>query len=190
MHSRFTAVFDACVFYPATLRNLLLQLATTGLFRARWTAEINDEWMRSLLRDKPDIDPSRLELMREQMDRAVPDGLVTGHEALIDGIKLPDADDRHVVAAAVRCHAAVIVTTNLRDFPNAALEPYGLSAQHPDEFISDLIDLEPGTVCGAVKTVRRRLKAPPYAAAALLDLLQAQGLLGTATRLRGFVTLL
>ena len=190
MHSRFTVVFDACVFYPATLRNVLLQLATTELFRARWTSEIHDEWTRSLLRDKPDIAPAKLERMREQMDRAVPDCLVTGYETLLDGIELPDANDRHVVAAAIRCHAAVIVTTNLKDFPDETLEQYGVTAQHPDEFITHLIDLDPGAVCHAVKTVRDRLKAPPFTAAKLLDLLQAQGLLEAATRLRGFVDLL
>jgi len=190
MHSRFTVVFDACVFYPATLRNLLLQLATTGLFRARWTTEIHEEWTRSLLRDKPDIAPAKLERMREQMDRAVPDCLVTDYETLIVGIELPDANDRHVVAAAIRCHAAVIVTTNLRDFPDKALEQYGVRAQHPDEFITHLIDLDPGTVCYAIKTVRSRLKAPAFTAAALLDLIQAQGLLEAATKLRGFVELL
>ena len=66
------------------------------------------------------------------MDLALPDGLVTGHETLIAGLTLPDADDRHVLAAAMRCNACVIVTFNEKDFPEAALAPYGIEAQHPD----------------------------------------------------------
>ena len=88
MHSTFTVVFDACVLYPALLRNVLLQLATTGLFRARWTEAIHDEWTRSLLRDKPDIAPERLAQLRHTINRAVLDCIVTGYEPLTAGLSL------------------------------------------------------------------------------------------------------
>lgn len=84
--------------------------------------------------------------------------MVTGYENLIDGLVLPDPDDRHVLAAAVRCHAAVIVTFNLKDFPVEALRPYGVEAQHPDDFVMDLLDLSPAAVCRAAESCRRRLK--------------------------------
>lgn len=186
MHSHFTVVFDSCVLYPATLRNVLLQLATTDLFRARWTDAIHDEWTRSLLRDKPDIGRDALDRIRRLMNRGVPDCLVTGYEPLIEGISLADPDDRHVVAAAIRCHAAVVVTVNLRHFPDEALVPLGVRAQHPDAFILHLIDLDAGAVCHAVKTVRARLKNPAHSPARLLDLIQAQGLPGTSAKLREF----
>ena len=110
----FVAVFDACVLYPAPLRDLLLRLALTDLFRARWSAEIHDEWVRAVLARRPDLSPAILDRTRALMDGAVPDAVVTGHEGLIPTLTLPDPDDRHVLAAAIRCQAGVIVTFNLR----------------------------------------------------------------------------
>ena len=112
MHGTITAVLDACVLYPALLRNILIQLATTELFRARWSETIHDEWSRSLLADKPDIALEAIARLRRLMNEAVPDGLVTGHEALIEKLSLPDPSDRHVLAAAIRARASVIVTLN------------------------------------------------------------------------------
>lgn len=190
MHSHFTAIFDACVLYPATLRNVLIQLATTSLFRAKWTETIRDEWTRNLVADKPDITPDQITKLCDLMEAAVPDCMVTGHEPLVEGLTLPDPDDRHVLAAAIRCHAAVIVTTNLKDFPPETLSPLGVKAQHPDEFITHLLDLDKGAVCNAVKTVRARLKNPPRSVEELLDLLQKQGLPETVSVLQDFAELL
>ncbi|MEE9393130.1 MAG: PIN domain-containing protein [Planctomycetota bacterium] len=190
MHSHFTVVFDACVLYPATLRNLLLQLATSGLFRARWTEEIHSEWIRNLLIDRPDIDPRKLQRLRILIDRAVPDCLVTGFEPLIGGLSLPDGNDRHVLAAAIRCQAAIIVTANLRDFPDRALVPLGVRAQHPDDFIAALIDLDAETVCQGAKIMRHRLKNPPYTANEFLDLLRRHTLSKSAVKLQRFSELL
>lgn len=183
MHSHFTAIYDACVLYPVTLRNVLMQLATSGLFRARWTDAIHDEWIENLLRDKPDISRETLSRVRLLMNRAVPDCLVTGYEPLIPALTLPDSSDRHVLAAAIRAHAAVIVTTNQKDFPPNTLEPLGVEAQHPDDFILHLLDLDEASVCAALRAVRVRLRKPPYDPAAFLDLLNAQGLTTTAARL-------
>jgi hypothetical protein len=93
MHGNFTVVFDACVLYPALLRNVLLQLATTELFRARWTEAIHDEWTRSLQADKPDIKADKLAAYRQAMNDSVPDCVVTGYEPLMKGLALPDAND-------------------------------------------------------------------------------------------------
>jgi hypothetical protein len=131
----FVALFDACVFYPAQLRDILLRVALSDTFKARWTDQIHGEWIGSLLRDRPDIPAERLTHTRELMNRAVPDCLVTGYEPFIQELTLPDPDDRHVLAAAIRCQAGVIVTLNVRDFPDEVVARYGISVQHPDEFL-------------------------------------------------------
>jgi len=190
MHGSFTVVFDACVLYPALLRNVMLQFATTELFRTRWTDAIHDEWTRSLRIDKPDITPEQIARYRSAINDAVPDCLVTGYEPLMKGLVLPDANDRHVLAAALRCRAEVIVTSNLRDFPDDVLSPLGVRVEHPDEFVLHLIDLAPATVCAAIKTVRARLKKLEYSADALLDRLCDHGLVGSASRLREFSCML
>ncbi len=108
--SPFTAVYDACVLYPAPPRDFLMWLGLSGRFRARWSPQIHDEWKRNLLVNRPDLTSAQLDRTSGPMDLAIPDGLVTGHETLITGLTLPDADDRHVLAAAIRCNASVIVT--------------------------------------------------------------------------------
>ena len=95
----FTVVYDACVLYPAPLRDFLLHLAATDLFRARWSEWIHIEWMRNLLARRPDLSRERLQRTRQLMDQSVPDCLVTGYEGLIDSLNLPDSNDRHVLAA-------------------------------------------------------------------------------------------
>jgi len=131
----FGATYDACVLYPAGLRDLLIRLAQTGLFRARWTDDILDEMVRSILDDRPDLKPEQLDRTRTLMCDAVADCLTTGYESLIDGLDLPDPNDRHVLAAAIRAGSGVIVTENIKDFPTAALEPYNIEAQTPDVFV-------------------------------------------------------
>ena len=101
MASQFTAVYDACVLYPSTLRDVLLRLALTDTFRAKWTEKIHDEWTRNLKANYPDINESYLLKTRQLMNAHVRDALVEGYEHLIDSIVLPDEGDRHVLAAAV-----------------------------------------------------------------------------------------
>src|ERR1035441_10444266 len=112
-----TAFLDANVLYPALLRDILLRLASRQMFRARWSAQVHDEWMSALIRNRPDIPSARVERTRCLMDRHFQSALVEGYEHRIEGLMLPDADDRHVLAAAIHCDARIIVTTNLRDFP-------------------------------------------------------------------------
>ena len=106
----FTALYDACVLYPAPLRDLLMRLALTDLFRARWTDAIHEEWIRNVLANRSDLKREQLERTRDLMNAHVRDCLVTGHENLIEGLNLPGPDDRHVLAAAIRAGAGVIVT--------------------------------------------------------------------------------
>src|SRR5437870_5743388 len=156
-----TVVLDACVLYPAPLRDLLLWLAVTGLYRPRWTEAIHGEWMESLLRERPDLARNRLERTRDLMNQAVPDCLVLGYEGLIVSLFLPDPDDRHVLAAAIHAGAESIVTYNLSDFPATALTTHGVQAQHPDEFIAHFLEIDLVGVCGAVRKHRESLRNPP-----------------------------
>jgi hypothetical protein len=188
--SSFTALLDACVLYPAPLRDLLMHLALTDLFRAKWTEQIHDEWIRSVLKQRPDLWREQLERTRQLMDAHVRDCVVTGFEELIPALNLPDADDRHVLAAAIRAGADVIVTYNLDDFPPIALALYGIEAQHPDEFIAHLLDIAPQSVCIAANRQRQSLRNPPKSVAEFLTILERQGLAQTVAVLRQFTGLL
>lgn len=170
--------------YPAPLRDLLMRLAVCDLFRARWTTRIHDEWMRSLLAKRPDLTSEQLERTRDLMDASVPDCLVTGYEGLEEHLTLPDPDDRHVVAAAILCKAGTIVTFNLKDFPAAVLEPLGITAQHPDEFIEHAFGISPSAVIRAVHDHRASLKHPPMMVDDLFNGYMKQGLVRTVSLLR------
>ena len=184
--TQFTVVYDACVLYPAALRDFLMHLAVTNLFRARWTHMIHDEWICNVLKDRPDLEAHQLDRTRQLMDANVLDCLVTGYESLIPSLSLPDEDDRHVLAAAIRCGADSIVTFNIKDFPKSALEPYGIEALHPDEFVLSQMGLAPNLVCAAAKRQRANLRNPPKSVYEYLDCLTQQGLVLTSNELRKY----
>ena len=189
-HSPFTAVYDACVLYPAPLRDFLMWLALLGRFRARWTQQIHREWKRNLLKNRTDLTIEQLDRTSELMDRAIPDACVYDFEDLITGLSLPDTNDRHVLAAAIRCGAGVIVTFNLKDFPDTCLAPYGVEAQHPDEFVENLFHLDQAVVIAAAQRQRQQLKLPPIAVEPFLDLLQRQGLVESVRALSAYRAIL
>jgi predicted nucleic acid-binding protein len=180
----FVVVYDACVLYPAPLRDLLIRIARKGLVRAKWTDAILDECFRSILANEPERKPESLARTRALMNLAVADCLVTGYQDLIESIKLPDPDDRHVVAAAVRCGAQVIVTANTKDFPRESLAGFELEAVHPDDFVLDCIDLSAAAVLAAVREQAETLKNPPMTASEVLERLQANGLAQSVAKLR------
>jgi predicted nucleic acid-binding protein len=182
--SNFTAVYDACVLYPAPLRDLLMELALTDSFRARWSEEIHQEWIRNVLKNRPDLNESQLLKTKGYMDANVRDALVTDFESLIPSLNLPDKDDRHVLAAAIRCGADVIVTFNLKDFPSDYLSTFDVEAQHPDEFILYLLDLYPVQVCSAAEKVRQRLRNPVMDHEKYLANLLRQSLPQTVSRMK------
>lgn len=180
----FTVVYDACVLYPAPLRDFLVRLAQREVFRARCTDAILDEVFRNIQKDRPDLLPERLERTRGFMVAAVRDLLVVGWEELVDGLSLPDADDRHVLAAAIRAGAQGIVTFNLRDFPSATLGGYGVQAVHPDDFVLDLLDLAPGAVLRALTEQAAGLRNPPASVPDVLAVLENNGLRRSAAECR------
>jgi len=185
-----TALLDANVLYPAPIRDILLQLAVDDLFWARWTADIHREWIDALLRNEPQRDRRALERTRALMDSAVRDVIISGYEALVPCLDLPDADDRHVLAAAIVGRCDVIVTQNLRDFPATILIIYGIEALHPDDFLDNHLNLAPDRFCDSVRKVRARLKNPPYSVNDYLAVLTRQGLVATASALEKYAEIL
>ncbi len=183
----FTAFYDANVLYPSELRNLLMHLALTGLFRAKWSAAVHEEWISNLLKKRPDLTRDKLERTRMLMDKHAVDVLVTGYEDLIPGLQLPDPNDRHVLAAAIRGQADVIVTMNLRDFPSDAIGSFGIEAQHPDEFVLHLLDLAPGAVVAPAQNHCQSLRNPPRTVAEYLETLERQGLTQTVSVFREYM---
>ncbi|MFT0519961.1 PIN domain-containing protein [Pseudomonas faucium] len=175
-HSPFTALYDANVLYPAPLRDLLMNLALTGVYRARWSANIHEEWKRNLLLNRPDLTRAQVDRTSALMDAAVPDALVTDYEPLVEGLDLPDVEDRHVLAAAIKCNASVIVTFNLKDFPASVLGSFDIEPLHPDDFIADLWDLDKAAVLEAAQRQRMSLKTPPHSVQEYLDRLLQQKL--------------
>ncbi len=185
--ARVVAFLDASVLYPALLRNLLMHLALSELFQARWSDRVREEWIAALLRNRPDLTFAQLERTRRLMDENVDEALVTGYEHLIGELTLPDPKDCHVFAAAIHSGASVIVTVNLRDFPTRVLATYGIEAQHPDTFVSARLDEYPDEVLAALHEMRLDLKNPPFSMPELLASLARQGLTQTTAELRRLI---
>ena len=144
------AVLDACVLYPPSLRDLLMRIATEGVYEPYFTETIHDEWIRSVLSNNPNISFERLHGTRNLMNRITSDCLVSNFERHIPNIKLPDNNDRHVVAAAIEAQADVIVTFNLNDFPASEHVKHGVKAKHPDAFLSALFDSDRDLMLSAI----------------------------------------
>ncbi len=148
-------VYDANVLYTSTLRDVLIRVGLARLVQPKWTDRILDEVFRNLRSDRPDLVPARLDRTRRLMNEAIRDVMVTGYEHLIDQLDLPDADDRHVLAAAIHADATVIVTRNLRDFPADRLNRSGVQAQHPDGLLLGLHQDHPEALSGIVTAISR-----------------------------------
>jgi predicted nucleic acid-binding protein len=182
------AFLDANVLYPATLRSVLLELGRVKAFRILWSEQVHQEWMAALKRRHPEIPPERIIRLRAIMNAYVEDATVTGHEPLIEGLRLPDPDDRHVLAAAIRGGANLIVTSNERDFPAAALVAHNIEAISPDRFLLRLLEQEPRLVLAALEADRADLVNPPLTQVQYFTALEGSGLVVTASTLRVLAT--
>lgn len=168
--TRFAVFLDACVLVPVALTDTLLRLADRGLFRPLWSQQVLDEATHAVA----DIRPAQLAGMRRRvttMNDHFPDALVQGWEPFVSGIVLPDPNDRHVVAAAVRGGADCILTHNLRDFPTESLAPLGLEAIAPDGFLLDQLDLAPALTVQVVRAQAAATGTPPHPSLTALDVL-------------------
>jgi hypothetical protein len=179
------AVYDACVLYPAFLRDFLVRLAIHGqrggVLRAKWTGRIHGEWIRAVLRERPSLPRGELLRTRRLMDQHVRGCRVHGYRRWEQRLTLPDPNDRHVLAAALSCIADAIVTFNLKDFPSNVLSHFGMAAVTPDTFVYQLI--EHGIVVATAAEHRASLNRPPLSPAEYLDALKRNGLPGTAAAL-------
>lgn len=170
--------------YPSTLRDLLIRIAQARLVQAKWTDKILDEVFENLRGNRPDLAPGALARTRELMVCAIRDCLVTGYEPLMAGLELPDPDDRHVLAAAIRARAQVIVTNNLKDFPHEQLAQWDIEPKSADEFVSDQIDLNAKVVWSCVQQIADTWRNPPGTTADVLRSLERSGLLRSVAELQ------
>ncbi len=154
------AFIDANVFYSITISDLLVECARAGLFRAFWSERVHAEWTGHLKTNRPDLNPARIDARKSAMDAAVYDALVTDFDHLIPSLQLPDASDRHILAAAMVARATCIVTFDLKHFPPAMLTVHGIIATDPDAFLSDLLAFDPDEFLKCVREVLRRMKNP------------------------------
>jgi predicted nucleic acid-binding protein len=144
-------------------------MAEQQLYRPKWSAQIQKEWKRNLLNSRPDLTHTQLEYATNQMNKAFPDAEVGDYASLVKGLLLPDKDDRHVLAAAIRSRADVIITFNLKDFPAKELSKFDVEAVHPDQFIISLIDLNQGNAIKAFKQQVQQLTNPKKTEKEVLD---------------------
>jgi predicted nucleic acid-binding protein len=179
----FIVVYDANPLVGNTQRGLLVRIAQSGLVQAKWTDRILDEAMAAVQKSRPGIDPERLARTRALMIEAVPDCIITGHEPLIEGLHLRDPDDRHVLAAAIKSGAQVIVTAD-KDFTAADLAPWDIEAKHPDDFVLDQIDINDRIIWGCVQQIANSRKGRPETVEDVLGQLERSGLVQSAAELR------
>ena len=179
----YTVLLDANVLYPIAVVDLILSLADTNLFHARWSDRIEAEAARNLAEKRPalaDKIPGRFAAMR----RAIPDCIIGRFDHLIDNLQLPDPDDRHVLAAAIVGHADAIVTFNLKDFPTDYVRQFGIEVLHPDDFVMNQLDLNQVACLATIKAMRAGWNSPAYTAMQLVEFYSRIGLTQTSDFLR------
>ena len=183
--SRFTALLDACVLVSPLKRELLLTLADAAFFRPRWSKDILDEVERNVLHQLEGKNAENASMkarrLRTAMETGFAEALVEDYSAQMGLIAaLRDDGDRHVVAAAIRTEADLIVTDNLRDFQIPALErDFDIHVKSADTFLADTIDLNIDRAVVAVQTMRQRWKRPEVTPSALLIKLEKASLTQT-----------
>jgi predicted nucleic acid-binding protein len=186
IHSvRFTCLLDTNVIYPITIRDLLFWFAHHDLFTPKWSKHIFDEWEDVMQRKG--VSAKEIDKRISTANQAFPDALVTNYEGLIEVLTLPDEKDRHVLAAAIKTNANIIVTNNLKHFPEEYLSSYGLSAKSADDFLTDLIDLNHETALKAFKEMVFHRRNPDMDEFEVLDQLRAHGLKDTANYLHSLL---
>lgn len=186
IHSvRFTCVLDTNVIMPIEIRDLLFWFAHDELFTPKWSKHIFDEW-EDIMRRKG-VSEAEIEKRIAKANQAFPDALVENYEMLIEGLSLPDLKDRHVLAAAIKTNADIIVTNNIKDFPDNYLASFGLAAKGVDDFLTDLIDLNPEVAVKSFRKLVLNRRNPDLDAYEVLDAFRRNGLKDTADYLHTLI---
>lgn len=186
IHSiRFTCVLDTNVIIPIEIRDLLFWFAHDGLYTLKWSKHIFDEWEDVMKRKE--VSEGEIRKRIGWANQAFPDAMVDNYEVLIDSLTLPDAKDRHVLAAAIRTNANIIVTNNLKDFPEEYLDTFGLSAKSADDFLTATIDLNPNVAVDSFRKLVMNRRNPDLDEYEVLDCLRRNGLKDTANYLHALI---
>ena len=186
IHSvRFKAVLDTNVIYPVFIRDLLFWFAHYDLYTPKWSEHIFDEW-KSVM-ERKGISPEVSERQVNKANLAIPDASVKNYDGLIAGLSLPDKKDCHVLAAAIKTNADIIVTNNIKDFPEEYLNTFGLKVKTADDFLTDIIDLNQEQAIAAFKEMVLNKKNPELDELQVLDSLRRCGLNETANYLHAFL---
>ncbi len=186
IHSvRFIALLDTNVIYPIISRDLLFWFAYYDLYTPKWSNNIFDEWRDVMIRKG--VSESDAINRTNKANLAFPDACVKNYESLIENLKLPDEKDRHVLAAAIKINANIIVTNNLKDFPASYLDSFGLKAKSLDDFFTDIIDLNQDKAIEAFREMVLHKKNPPLDAFDVLDQFRKINLNDTANYLHALL---
>ncbi|MEB2776784.1 PIN domain-containing protein [Algoriphagus sp. D3-2-R+10] len=186
IHSvRFTCVLDTNVIYPIDIRDLLFWFASYDLFTPKWSKHIFCEWENVMKRKGISDEEIKKRLNKAQL--AFPDALVDNYETLVNSLKLPDEKDRHVLAAAIKTNANIIVTNNMKDFPKEYLASFGLTAKTADDFITDTIDLNTDLALEAFRALVLNRTNPNLDEYEILDRFRKNGLIDSANYLHALL---
>lgn len=186
IHSvRFKAVLDTNVIYPVVIRDLLFWFAYYELYTPKWSDNIFEEWETVMIRKGVNVAEAHKRVRKANL--AFPDALVKNYGGLIENLKLPDEKDRHVLAAAIKTNANVIVTNNLKDFPCEYLDSFGLKAKSADDFLTDIIDFNQEEAIRAFKEMVLNRKNPAMDDYQVLESLRKNGLKDTADYLHALL---
>ncbi len=186
IHSvRFKAVLDTNVIYPVIIRDLLLWFAHYDLYTPKWSQHIIDEWQSVM--ERKNVAKEEAEKRVQKVNDAFKDALVQNYDGLVDSLQLPDEKDRHVLAAAIKINADIIVTNNIKDFPADYLETFGLTAKTADDFLTDIIDLNQDEAIAAFKEMVLNKKNPAVDEFQVLEQLRKAGLTETANYLHALL---
>lgn len=186
IHSvRFKAVLDTNVIFPVVIRDMLFWFGYYELYTPKWSGNIFGEWKEVMIRKG--VAKVEADKRVQKANAAFPDALVLNYEGLIADLKLPDENDRHVLAAAIKTNANVIVTNNLKDFPNEYLASFGLTAKGADDFLTDIIDLNQDKAIEAFREMVLNRKNPAMDEYQVLESLRRNGLKDTADYLHALL---
>lgn len=181
----FTCVLDTCVIYPIDIRDLLLWFAYFELYRPKWSQTIFDELKKVMIEKGMPHEKATRQI--ERINEAFPDAMVKNYEELIPTLSLHHQKDCHVLAAAIKSDANLIVTDNLKDFDNDYLAKFGLYAKSADDFITDTIDLNTKLAKEAFMTMVAHRTNPSLDEYEVLNILRNRGLVNAANYLHSLI---